>query len=77
MEYARVIEGQALQDASPEQLVIEAPVVAVVEAKNENMKSGIALMLHAIEALLAWNEDQLPRPVTVLLVSPCAIPVSR
>ena len=34
-----------------------------------DMKSGIALMLHAIEALLAWNEDQLPRPVTVLLVS--------
>jgi glutamate carboxypeptidase len=33
------------------------------------MKSGIALVLHAIEALLAWNEDKLPRPVTVLLVS--------
>jgi glutamate carboxypeptidase len=34
-----------------------------------DMKSGIALVLHAIEALLAWNEDKLPRPVTVLLVS--------
>ena len=34
-----------------------------------DMKSGIALMLHAIEALLAWNEDKLTRPVTVLLVS--------
>jgi len=33
------------------------------------MKSGIAFMLHAIEALRAWNEDELPRPVTVLLVS--------
>ncbi len=34
-----------------------------------DMKSGIAFMLHAIEALRAWHEDQLPRPVTVLLVS--------
>jgi glutamate carboxypeptidase len=33
------------------------------------MKSGIALMLHAIEALRAWHEDVLPRPLTVLLVS--------
>lgn len=34
-----------------------------------DMKSGIAFMLHAIEALRAWHDDQLPRPVTVLLVS--------
>ena len=34
-----------------------------------DMKSGIALMLHAIEELRAWHEDILPRPVTVLLVS--------
>jgi glutamate carboxypeptidase len=34
-----------------------------------DMKSGIAFMLHAIEALRTWNEDKLPRPVTVLLVS--------
>src|SRR5579863_6361023 len=34
-----------------------------------DMKSGIALMLHAIEALRAWHEDTLPRPVTILLVS--------
>jgi glutamate carboxypeptidase len=32
------------------------------------MKSGIALMLHAIEALQAWHGG-LPRPVTVFLVS--------
>src|SRR5260370_7374110 len=32
------------------------------------MKSGIALMLHAIEALHVWH-DGLPRPVTVFLVS--------
>jgi glutamate carboxypeptidase len=33
-----------------------------------DMKSGTALMLHAIEALQAWH-GQLPRPVTVFLVS--------
>lgn len=33
-----------------------------------DMKSGIALMLHAIAALQEWH-DQLPRPTTVLLVS--------
>ena len=34
-----------------------------------DMKSGIVLMLQAIEALRAWHKDTLPRPVTVLLVS--------
>ena len=34
-----------------------------------DMKSGIALMLHAIEALRAWHNELLPRPVTVLLVT--------
>jgi len=33
-----------------------------------DMKSGLALMLHAIEALQAWH-GALPRPVTVFLVS--------
>ncbi|HET6178706.1 MAG TPA: M20 family metallopeptidase [Candidatus Sulfotelmatobacter sp.] len=33
-----------------------------------DMKSGIALMLYAIEALQAWHSG-LPRPVTVFLVS--------
>jgi len=33
-----------------------------------DMKSGIALMLHAIAALQVWH-GQLPRPVTVFLVS--------
>jgi glutamate carboxypeptidase len=33
-----------------------------------DMKSGIALMLHAIEALQAWH-GELPRPVIVFLVS--------
>lgn len=34
-----------------------------------DMKSGIGLMLHALEALQAWHGRGLPRPVTVLLVS--------
>jgi glutamate carboxypeptidase len=34
-----------------------------------DMKSGIGLMLHAIEALLAWHDEQLPRSLSVLLVS--------
>ncbi len=33
-----------------------------------DMKSGIALMLYALQGLKAWH-GQLPRPVTVLLVS--------
>jgi glutamate carboxypeptidase len=33
-----------------------------------DMKSGIAMMIYAIEALRAWH-GQLPRPVTVFLVS--------
>lgn len=33
-----------------------------------DMKSGVALMLHAIAALKAWH-GELPRPVTVFLVS--------
>jgi glutamate carboxypeptidase len=34
-----------------------------------DMKSGIALVLYAIEGLRTWYHDSLPRPVTVLLVS--------
>jgi glutamate carboxypeptidase len=34
-----------------------------------DMKSGIALALHAIEATLKWNGGKLPRPLTILLVS--------
>jgi glutamate carboxypeptidase len=34
-----------------------------------DMKSGIALALHVIEAMLKWNAGKLPRPVTLLLVS--------
>jgi len=34
-----------------------------------DMKSGIALALHAIEAMLKWNRGKLPLPITILLVS--------
>src|SRR2546430_8853067 len=34
-----------------------------------DMKSGIALALHAMEAMLKWNAGKLPRAMTVLLVS--------
>ncbi|HET8825731.1 MAG TPA: M20 family metallopeptidase [Terriglobales bacterium] len=34
-----------------------------------DMKSGIALTWHVLEALLQWHDGVLPRPVTVLLVS--------
>jgi glutamate carboxypeptidase len=34
-----------------------------------DMKAGIALALHVIEAMLTWNDGKPPRPLTVLLVS--------
>ena len=34
-----------------------------------DMKAGIALGFHVIEALLDWHKGRLPRPLTVLLVS--------
>jgi glutamate carboxypeptidase len=34
-----------------------------------DMKSGIALALHIIKAMLDWNHGKMPRPLTVLLVS--------
>jgi len=34
-----------------------------------DMKAGIALALHVIEAMLEWNNGKLTRPVTLVLVS--------
>lgn len=34
-----------------------------------DMKGGIALILHVIEALVDWSDGKLPRPVTIFLVS--------
>jgi hypothetical protein len=41
---------------SAEQLTIEAPVVTVVEAKNENMKAGIGQCLAEMVAAQIFNE---------------------
>ncbi len=45
-----------LLSRSPEQLTIEAPVVAVVEAKNENMKAVIGQCLAEMIAARLFNE---------------------
>jgi len=45
-----------LLSRSPEQLTIEAPVVAVVEAKNENMKAGIGQCLAEMVAVRLFNQ---------------------
>lgn len=45
-----------LLSRSPEQLTIEAPVVAVVEAKNENMKAGIGQCLAELVAVRLFNQ---------------------
>jgi glutamate carboxypeptidase len=34
-----------------------------------DMKSGIAMIMYALDGLRTWHADSLPRPVTVLLVS--------
>jgi hypothetical protein len=41
---------------SPEQLTIEAPVVAVVEAKNENIKAGIGQCFAQLIAVRLFNQ---------------------
>jgi hypothetical protein len=40
---------------SPEQLTVEAPVVAIVEAKNENIRQGIAQCLAELVAAREFN----------------------
>ena len=50
---------------SPEQLTVEAPVVAVVEAKNENMRAGIAQCLAELVAARAFNAGR-KHPVPVV-----------
>src|SRR5207248_2361643 len=47
-----------LLSRSAEQLTIEAPVVAVVEAKNENMKAGIGQCLAEMVAARLYNQQR-------------------
>jgi hypothetical protein len=44
-----------LISASPEQLFIRAPVVAIVEAKNENIKAGLAQCTAEMVAVQLFN----------------------
>jgi hypothetical protein len=53
-----------LLSLSPEQLTIEAPVVAVVEAKNDNIKSGLGQCMAEMVAARLFNQRKgrdLPR----------------
>jgi hypothetical protein len=47
-----------LLSLSPEQLAIEAPVVAVVEAKNENIKQGIVQCTAELVASQRFNRER-------------------
>ncbi len=58
VDAARGLSGfcDFLLSQSPEQLTIEAPVLAVVEAKNENMRGGISQCLAEMIAAQIFNE---------------------
>lgn len=43
---------------SPEQLFVEAPVIAVVEAKNENIMSGLGQCIAEMVAVQLFNEKE-------------------
>jgi hypothetical protein len=49
-------ECDFLFSRSPEQLLLRAPVVTVVEAKNENFKNGIAQAAAEMYAARIFNE---------------------
>lgn len=43
---------------SPEQIIIEAPVIALVEAKNDNIQSGLGQCMAEMIAAQLFNESQ-------------------
>lgn len=47
-----------LLSLSPEQLILDAPVVAVVEAKNDNIKSGLGQCISEMLAAQVYNRNQ-------------------
>lgn len=55
-----------LLSASPEQFFIAAPVVTIVEAKNENIIGGLGQCASEMVAAQTFNtqEDNEPRPIT-------------
>ena len=57
VDAARGLSGfcDFLFSRSSEQLAIEAPVVAIVEAKNENMRAGVPQCIAEMVAAQIWN----------------------
>lgn len=47
-----------LLSLSPEQLLIEAPVVALVEAKNDNLRSGLAQCIAEMVGAQIFNQSK-------------------
>lgn len=47
-----------LLSLSPEQLLIDAPLIAIVEAKNDNLKSGLAQCIAEMWAAWLYNQNQ-------------------
>lgn len=47
-----------LLSLSPEQLTIEAPVVSIVEAKNDNLKSGLGQCMAEMVAAWLFNQSK-------------------
>jgi hypothetical protein len=64
VDQARGLSGfcDFLLSGSPEQLTIEAPIVAIVEAKNENLRSGVAQCIAEMVAAQIFN-DARERPL--------------
>jgi hypothetical protein len=50
---------------SPEQLTINAPVITIVEAKNENIKSGLAQCIAEMIAAQVFNQQQRNQVIAV------------
>ncbi|MGB0562647.1 MAG: hypothetical protein ACPGVO_12725 [Spirulinaceae cyanobacterium] len=51
-----------LLSLSPEQLLVRAPVITIVEAKNENLRSGLAQCIAEMIAAQFFNQKQ-QRPI--------------
>jgi len=60
VDQARGLNGVCdyLVTRGPEQLVIEAPVLAVVEAKNDNVKGGLGQCIAEMVAARTFNERE-------------------
>ena len=43
---------------SPEQLMLDAPLIAIVEAKNDNLKSGLGQCISEMQAAKIYNQNQ-------------------